>query len=353
MGNTSSIGGKVFTRNFIFFVISFILLLPVFFINYRMTAFHTLPFDSYYSFLVAMDGKDESFEFYAPTGYRMVYMGVAYFFYKYMPFVPLSQIAEGANFFPIKALQSLAFTSFLFLHLFYFTSFIYVQNKLKKSFILSLATAGVCFLFALSMYYFGVDPLYLFYTTLLLYFIDKKYIFIPLLLFSIIVNEKISLIFLVFFSITVLSKSSRRESYVPLIASALAFMSYFLMKMILKFPGYEYQTDLTSFYDRLQISIPFLTSFKGFYVNILPVVLLSSIAIAAAKMKVFDSYSLLRHWATGFLPIIFFILGLHACSDYGIGRAAMHALPFFIAPMVFMLDKINTMQSELNSSRAE
>ncbi len=333
---------KIFNKNAILFVVSFILLLPVFFINYRLTAFHTLPFDSYYAFLVAMDGKDPSFEFYAPTGYRMFYLGVAYFFYKYMPFVPLSQIGAGTDFFQIKALQSLAFTSFLFLHLFYFTTFLYVQNKIKKSFILSLATAGVCLLFSLSMYYFGIDPLYLFYTTLLLYFIDNKAVFIPLLLLSVIVNEKISLIFLVFFSITILSKEVRKQSFIGLATSAMALSLYFLMKMILKFPGYEYQTDITSFYDRLIISIPYLASFKGFYINILPLLLLTSVTIAAVKMKVFEHTSLLRHWATGFIPIIFFIFGLHACSDYGIGRAAMHALPFFITPIVFILDKINT-----------
>ncbi len=336
-------------ENLAFFLISFLLLLPVFFINYRLTVFHALPFDSYYEFIVAIDGKNAAFEFYAPTGYRLVYIGTAYFFYKLMPFVPLSQLDSGSDFFQIKALQALAFTSFLFLHLFYFTTFLYVQNKIKQSFIFSLATAGLIFLFSLFMYHFGVDPLYLFYTTLLLYFIDKKSVFIPLLLFSIVVNEKISLIFLVFFSITLLSRSIRQATYVRFATAAVAFGSYFLMKMIVKFPGYEYQTDISSFYDRVLMSIPYLISFKGFYVNIFPLILLSSIAIYAAKMQVFMDNSFLKHWATGFIPVVFFIFGVHACSDYSIGRVAMYALPFFIAPIVCLLDKINTRYTDQTS----
>ena len=331
-----------FAINFIFFTLSFLVLLPVFFINYRLTAFHTLPFDSYQAFIISMDGQDKAFQFYAPTGYRMLYISVAYLFYKYMPFVSLSQLDAGADFFQVKALQSLAFTSFLFLNLFYCTTFLYVQRKVKKSFILSLAAASVCLLLSLSMYHFGIDPLYLFYTTLLLYFIDNKAVFIPLLLFSIVVNEKISLIFLVFFSIAVLSKGSRSASYLRLAASIAAFALYFLMKIVLKFPGYEYQADVTAFYDRMVISLPYLTSFKGFYLNILPLLLLTSVAICAARMKVLEYTSLLRHRAVIFLPAVFFVLGVHACSDYGIGRAAMHALPFFIAPIACILDKINT-----------
>jgi len=328
-------------RNFVFFVVSFIILLPIFFINYRLTAFHATPFDSYHLFLLAMDGKDDSFQFYAPTGYRLVYISIAYFFYKYMPFLPLSQISAESDFFQVKALQALAFTSFVFLHLFYFITFVFVQNKIIKSFILALAVAGVFISLSLSMYHFGIDPLYLFYTTLLLYFIANKAVFIPLLLFSMVVNEKISLIFLVFFAFTVLSKELRRESYPRLAAAIIAFGLYFFMKMLLKFPGYEYQTDITSFYDRIMISIPYLISFKGFYLNILPLLLLSAIALVAIKMKVLESRSFLKHWAIGLLPVVFFVFGMHACSDYGIGRAAMHALPFFIAPMVIILNKLD------------
>lgn len=336
------------TRNLLFFAVSFIVLLPIFFINYRLTAFHTLPFDSYYLFILSLDGKEEVFQFYAPTGYRMAYIAVGYFFYKYMPFVPLSQLDAGADFFQIKALQALAFTSFLFLHLFYFTTFLYLRNKIKQSFSMSLAAASILLLLSLSMYHFGVDPVYLFYTTLLLYFIHNKAVFIPLLLCSIVVNEKISLIFLVFFAITVLSKPVRNESYPRLAASILAFGLYFAMKMLLQFPGYEYQTDLTSFYDRMMMSIPYLASFKGFYINILPLLLLTSVALGAVKMKVFEPTSFTRHWATAFLPVIFFVLGMHACSDYGIGRAAMHALPFFIAPVAYMLEKIDTISDATN-----
>lgn len=116
------------------------------------------------------------------------------------------------------------------------------------------------------------------------------------------------------------------------------------MKKILNFPGYEYQTDPSLFLERLAISLPFIFSVKGFYMNILPLAVLTGLSIYLQKREIYTSKQILLHPAISYLPILFFIIGMHACSDYGIGRAAMHTLPLFIIPIATLLNR------ELNKS---
>jgi hypothetical protein len=100
-------------RYIIYYLLSLIILLPFFFINYRLTAFHTFPFDHYYEYILALSGSlDRSF-IEAPGGYRIVYYGTAYIFYKVLSFIPLSKLTlEGGGLLEeSKALQALAFTS--------------------------------------------------------------------------------------------------------------------------------------------------------------------------------------------------------------------------------------------------
>ncbi len=330
-------------RNIFLYLFTFFLLLPFFFINYRLTAFHTFPFDNYYDYVLCLDGKKDMSVLGAPSGYRFIHYGTAFVFYKLLPLVPLSKLDVTGKVEEIRALQALAFTSFLFLHAFFFTVFLLLRNRLRRSMSESVGIAAVSLLFALHAYPHGVDPLYLFYTILCLYFVQNARVLYPLLLFSPVVNEKIALVFGVFFFGILWFESDRRRAAIPFLISVASFGLYLLIRKWINLPVgiYGYQTDITQFWVRVQLSWPILLSLKGFYTDWLPLLLILSVAAFAWKHGVFQKQQIYYHPAIIVIPLFLFILGVFACSDYGIGRLVMHALPFYVATLGLLLERMN------------
>jgi hypothetical protein len=327
--------------SFWIWVVSFIVLLPIFFINYRLTVFNTFPHDDYHSVLLYWDGKLPDFEFFAPTCYRFFYHVVAFFWYKCMPLISLSQTPEGLSTEFIKAKQALAFTSFLFLHLYFWITWRLLYEKYKYDLVTSLGVASIFLMGTLWLHFHGNDPVFLFYTTLLLYFIEKKGIFYLLMLSSVVVNEKISLMFLIFFGMVCLSKSGYQQWKTYFLTSLTALGLYFVMRHFLHFPGYENQTDLTLLWVRIQMSLPYIFSFKGLYINILPLISLIGLSYILKQKQIFSLEKICFHPAIAFLPIIFWGIGVFTCSDTGIGRSALFTLPFFILPVAALLHQLN------------
>lgn len=335
---------KALKENILVYIISFVLLLPVFFINYRILAFNTLPFDDYYSFILDMDGKLDSFSFSSPQGYRFLFYSFGYIFYKILPFVELSQLEQHASgFHYYKALQALSFVSFFCLHHYFFLCYLLVKNRISPSPVLSLATAFVCLVLSFQVYFFAIDALYLFYVTLMIYYLNKPGIFIPLMLFSFLANEKICILFLLFFLVNQVTGNKMRSNKTYLFFSLLTLILYLVEKKILGFPGYDYQTDLSLFWTRITISLPYIFSIKGFYLNLVPLIILTLISWTAWKSDYFSADKTAIHHSVSILilPYLFFILGMFACSDYSIGRVSFHTFPFFIVPLAFLIDKFN------------
>lgn len=106
-------------KKLLIYFILFVLLLPLFFINYRLTAFNTVPIDDYVSEILYLDGRFPAFEFYAPTCYRFLYHGSAFIFYKILPFIPLTNFDTEDDLYTLKAVQALAFTAFFIIIYFY------------------------------------------------------------------------------------------------------------------------------------------------------------------------------------------------------------------------------------------
>ena len=327
-------------RNIFLYLFTFFLLLPFFFLNYRLTAFHTFPFDNYYEYVLYLDGKRDAAVLESPSAYRFVYYGTAFVFYKSLPVIPLSQLNGTEKEVGVHALQALAFTSFLFLHGFFFTVFQLLHKRLGRSVMESVGMAAVAVLFSLFTFPHGVDPLYLCYVALCLYFLQNQRVLYPLLLFSPMVNEKIGLVFSVFYLGQLCFASSRSRAVFPFLISAASVGLYFLLRAVLGFSTgiYAYQTDITQFWTRVQLSVPVLMSIKGLYTNWLPLFLLMAVAAMGWHKGVFRQQSIYFHPVVMALPLFLFMLGLVTCTDYTIGRIAMHALPFYVAPMALLLD---------------
>ncbi|MCU0348279.1 MAG: hypothetical protein MUC59_15160 [Saprospiraceae bacterium] len=327
--------------NMLVYACSFVLFLPFLFINIRLTAFDTVPIDDYVGFILSMDGQLPDFEYYSPQGYRWFYYSIGFLFYKIVPLLQFTNMEVEGNLANMKANQALMIVSFLFLHCFFFINYLLVKIKLGKSLLLSIATAFAVFVFSLSMAFYGIDPLTLSFTSLLLFFLNKPAWFCPLLIVSIFINEKISLLFLAFFSIGFLFSRADKTLVTKLLTAVAAVGIYFMERAYFKYPGYEYQTDPSQFLDRATISIPYLLGLKGVYMNWLPLIILLVMLAAFWRLGVFEINSAYCSKSLFFMPIAFFVLGVFTCSDYGIGRAAFHVLPFFTVPMAFALERFS------------
>lgn len=308
------------------------LLLPFFFIFYRLFAFHTFPFDSYYEYVLALDGRLPISVIDAPGGYRIGYYGPAFWCYKYMPAIPLSKLEGTSDPAQIKALQALAFTSYLYLCSFVITLYYWIRKQTRAGAREAAGFSALILLWTFYAYPYGVDALYFFYMTLTLLACSQPRWWAILLLISPFFNEKIALVWLMYSGLMWLTAPFNKARYLPLIGSTAALGGYFIIRNVVQLPVglYGYQTDLSQFWTRIQLSLPVLISFKGFYTNWMPPLLLTAMSWVAWRQSNWDSGNQWLHPVIAILPWALFITGMFVSSDYGIGRLAMHALPFFV-----------------------
>ena len=321
----------------------FLALLPLFFIYFRLTAFQTFPFDNYYDYVLYLDGKRAYAVLGAPSGYRFAYYGTAFLWYKVLPVIPLSKLAVSENPDEIRALQALAFTSFLFVYAFFCTVFLLLRNRLNKPAGLSIAVASLMVLLSWYAAPYGADSLFLFYTALCLYFIKKPYIAGGLIILSPVVNEKIGLVFTFFFLGMLVGEIKWKQVVFPLLISVSSVCLYLLIRHWVDLPTgiYTYQTDVFRFWDSVQSSYPALVSVKGFYMNWIPFVLLMILAFAGRRAGIFHKKELYLHPVIQVLPLFLFGLGIVMCRDFTIGRIAMHALPFYAVPLCLLMERLD------------
>jgi hypothetical protein len=342
MINDQHISGRAIKRkrSIILLCFALLLLLPLFFIYFRLTAFHTFPFDNYYDYVLYLDGKSPYSVLGAPSGYRFVYYGTAFLLYKALPIIPLSNLPVSNNLDEIRAIQALAFASFLFIYAYFCTVFLLLRHRLEKSVGTSLAIACVSILLSWYTAPYGVDSLYLFYTALCLYFLKKPAITSILILFSPVVNEKIGIVFTFFYLGIFLVETGRKEVRLPLLTSILSIALYFFVRQWVNLPTgiYAYQTDVSMFWNRFQSSYPALVSLKGFYTNWIPLFILTIPAICCGNLGIFQKNDWRLHPMIGILPFFLFFVGILMCTDFTIGRIVMHALPFYAVPLCLLVE---------------
>ncbi len=320
------------------YLASLLVFLPFFFFFFRLIAFSTVPMDDYENFILNWDGKaPANFQFYSPQGYRWAFTGAGYFFYKALPLIELTNLgtSEMAR---IQAFQALALTSFIFAHLYFFMNYCLVRLRLGKPVDASLSIAFIVFFLGLSSNIYSVDAITLAWTSLALFCVDKLKWYAAIVLLSVFVNEKIPLLFAAYFSLIALFDRQQAGWQPRLGVALLAVCIYFAERWLLAFPGYEYQTQPGQFFERVRVSIPFLTSFKGLYMNFLPLILQLGISFWVWKKRLFG-FGYFQSKAIIGLPVVFFGLGIFACSNYGIGRICLHSLPFFAVPLALLMEK--------------
>jgi hypothetical protein len=290
-----------------------------FFEIYRILVFDTTPHDSYHIILGYWTGTHTIDQMWSPTFYRFGYTLIAYLFYEIIPFtLPLSKANLNID---LHGMQSLAFASTLSLIGFLLITYLYLTKKLLIDKLNSIFLTFLFYLFAKQVCFFGVDSFTLAYTVLIIYFLDSRW-YVLFLSFSFLMNEKIPLLFMSYFGLSIFLNNNKKDSYWPFVISCNSLIFYFIMKSLIGLPGFEFQTDLLQYPQRFKESLKYIITFKGLYMNNLSLLflILIGLLIRDSKIKVI--------FIT--ICISFFVLGLCLSAQYTIGRYAVHALPLFL-----------------------
>ena len=310
-------------------VVIVLLTLPCFFSTYRTMAFQTIPRDDYAPFLLYLVGENDNFELGSPSGYRLFTVALAVPFYYVTPVYEFSNLDETDHLY-LKATQAIAAVSYL--SMLVTLCLIYVITR--RNFMGSVSTSLIASFMALL--YFGFVALYaadsvaIMIIALLVYLMDRPRWFAVAIPVSIGFNEKIPLIFLMLYVARFLLDRHQRRNSLQFVASAFAFVSYFVVKALVGLPGHEHQTDPAEFMANIPRVFLLAFSAKGLLLIVIPCLLLVAAYVLAAKNPGRG-----RHWPTFSRADVWPLVGLALVSmgagvDYNVGRIAMFCFPLYI-----------------------
>lgn len=194
----------------------------------------------------------------------------------------------------------------------------------------------------------GVDPFAILIISVLALWWKKPAIFVPLILISVGINEKIPVIFATMFGFRLVTSVFQRRKYVfhlQLLSSCLAVAAYFLITFILKVPGNESQTDSALFLTHLHASLLHSLTFRGFFLNILPMLVLLLIVGLAIKAKRTDYFEI----SDVSCLIVLLIFAMLADVVYNIGRIVMYCYPLYLPAASLYLDEVLEIKDHLKT----
>ena len=123
---------------------------------------------------------------------------------------------------------------------------------------------------------FGVDPLAICVVVLALYFVERVSVFAVILVASVIVNEKIAILFVVWLTIRCVLRADDRRALGPQwLASIAAIVAYGVLLAVVRLPGHGEQLDPGVYFPTLvQNVVASVTTTRGLMFNIVPCALL-------------------------------------------------------------------------------
>jgi hypothetical protein len=309
-------------------IMIFIITLPRFFDIYRTMAFNTVPHDDYVPYLLSYAGENTAFTPYSPYGYRILSVLIALPFYKLAPVYQFSNL-NNVSLLDLKAKQALAMSSYIAILASCLMIFLIVRKRYQQSMLISSLAACVAYLLFEFTSMVGIDPIAIFMISLLGYFIQQPFLFSGLVLLSVGFNEKIALLFVMKFLSNLTVQRRLFKQPIQLIASILAVGIYGLVRSIVQLPGFEYQTEVNSFFSSIKITLADTFSLKGFVLNIIPVLIILGLYILAVrstaqkKTPFFSWEDILP--ALGFLALTFLVR-----LEYTVGRVMMFCFPLYL-----------------------
>jgi hypothetical protein len=167
--------------------------------------------------------------------------------------------------------------------------------------------------------------------------VENPIAFTALMLVAVGMDEKVPLVLALWLGARVVLVGRDRGWLIrPFAAAAGAVIVYFAMVAILHLPGNEYQTDPSGFIGTVRRNLSATLSARGAILNILPVAVLTGLAIYGHAHHAPVATPLFRA-VDGLVIAGLCGVALMFTQFYQAGRIVMHAAPLFAIPAVAAL----------------
>ena len=311
-----------------------LILHPLCVILFRLMIFDTLPRDDYAPMLLWWLGAPGAVPPISPYGYRALSVLAAVPFYHLLP--PFALTNLPANLTPqyVQATAALAAMSFGAL----VGSAVMAYRLVLDRFGLGRPEGLFAALFVLvaQLYAspFGVDPLAICVVVLALYFVERVAVFAVILVASVIVNEKIAILFVVWLTIRCLLRAEdRRALGAQWLASVAAIAAYAVLLAVVRLPGHGEQFDPGVYFPTLvQNVVASMTTARGFMFNIVPCALLLGIVAWSWRTLGWQRHRIYARLDLLAIPALAGV-ALILTQYFQVGRIVAHGAPLFIWPV--------------------
>ena len=311
-----------------------LLLHPVFFLIYRLSAFNTVPRDDYARFLLWTVADPQGALPISPYGYRVLSMLLAAPFYYGLPALPLTNLPGGLSPAYLRATAALSALAFLAWIAGALLIYAIATGRGAMSRRDGILAAVLMFAFGLYGQIAAIDPLTLALVALGVALVDRRWSFSGFVLVSILANEKVALVLAVWLAIRcALSKEDRAAFGVQCLTALLAVAAYVALIKLLPMAGNSYQTDPGDYPLTLRENLAAYVSARGVLLNVVPVAILTAIAG-------FGHFGARRFRGRLFRPADILVIpvlvgvALLLTHLFQAGRIVMHAAPLFVIPAV-------------------
>ena len=308
-----------------------LILHPVALILFRLMIFNTFPRDDYAPMLLWWLGEAGGTAPQSPYGYRLLSVLSAAPFYHLLPPFTLTNLPGGLSAEYVKATAALAASSFVALVASAALAYRLAVDRFRLG--RPEGAFAAMFIVVVQLYAapFSVDPHAIFVVILALYFIDRIVVFTAILIASVIVNEKIAIVFAVWLTIRCALGSAALLGR-QWIAAVTAVLAYAALLALVRMPGHGEQLDPTAYLPTVLQNIAASVTPRGLVFNIVPcVLLLGAVAwswrsLAGRRDRIYGPLDLLV------IPALAGV-ALALTQFYQVGRVVAHGAPLFIWPL--------------------
>lgn len=332
---------KVKKINQYMLVIFFLLLTYHFFFDlYRGAVFKVTPYDDYAPYLLYILGYPEGYIPDSPFVYRVFSVLLAMPFYEILPVYRFSGLTNFSESY-LKAVEAMAFVSYLATLLILTLVFLIVKDKLKGNVFSAIFASMMTLLLLRYTGLYNVDLIAISLICLIYYYVNNRWIYALLLFLSIGFNEKIALVFfLVMFFRTLLD--TRSISYFYTIIPFFSLLLYLVVVLYFSVGGNEHQLEPSKYILSLYSNLLETLSLKGLFLNLFPFLILVMLYVfSLQEFSCNKNYNKLYFSKCDVLPLIVFFMIVHLLNvQYNAGRIIIYMFPFYLPLAVLYIQRL-------------
>jgi hypothetical protein len=301
---------------------------------FRLMIFDTLPRDDYAPMLLWWLGAPGAVPPISPYGYRALSMFAAVPFYHLLPPFALTNLPGNLTGEYVRATAALAAVSFVALT----ASAVMAYRLTVDRFGLGRPEAILAALFVLvaQLYAspFGVDPLAICVVVLALYFVERGSAFAVILIASVIVNEKVAILFVLWLTIRCVLRAEDRRLLGPQwLASVAAIVVYGALLAVVRLPGHGEQLEPGVYFPTLlQNVVASVTTTRGLVFNVVPCALLLGLVAWSWRSLGWQRHRIYSRLDLLVVPALAGV-ALILTQYFQVGRIVAHGAPLFIWPV--------------------